>query len=199
MWRRTLPSRADEWQHQERTTADPAFPTVAQEFAVERPSVAKRHLMVAVGFNPRMAMTRERFVAERRLNVWRRQHAFLGRPIVWRWFDRRSATKWFGVIADRGVKPTATISGRSATKDKNPKSPGLRVPECCAALGAGLPTPPRGPTAGLLEQNVNDTCGFVVKDSCEQRRPSVQFSGGVGRPAPSAECHVVAENAPFPR
>ena len=39
--------------------ARPAFPTVAQEFAVEIPSVAERHLMVAVGFNPRRAMTQE--------------------------------------------------------------------------------------------------------------------------------------------
>jgi hypothetical protein len=29
--------------------------------------------MVAVGFNPRMAMTREWFVAERRRNVWRQR------------------------------------------------------------------------------------------------------------------------------
>ena len=47
MWRRTLPSRADEWQHQERTTTDPAFPTVAQEFAGEMPSVADRPSAVA--------------------------------------------------------------------------------------------------------------------------------------------------------
>ena len=98
---------------------DPAFPTVAQEFAVEKPSVAERHLMVAVGFNPRMGMTRESFVAERRANVWRRRHTSLGRPMVWQWFHRRSATRWFGLMADRGLKPTATFGGRSATKDKN--------------------------------------------------------------------------------
>ncbi len=39
--------------------------------------------------------------------------------IVWRWFDRRSATRWFGGMADRGLKPTATFGGRSATKDMN--------------------------------------------------------------------------------
>ena len=32
-------------------------------------------------------------------NVWRRRHTSLGRPMVWRWFDRRSATRWFGGIA----------------------------------------------------------------------------------------------------
>ena len=42
---------------------------VAQELAAELPSVAEQHLMVAVGFNPRMAMTQERFVAERRWNA----------------------------------------------------------------------------------------------------------------------------------
>ena len=75
-------------------------------------------MMVAVGFNPRMGMTRESFVAERRGNVWRR-HTSLGRPFAWRGFNRRSATRWFGVMADRGWKPTATFGGHSATKDKN--------------------------------------------------------------------------------
>ncbi len=41
-------------------------------------------------------------------------------PIARRGFHRRSATRWFGVMADRGWKPTATFGGRSATKDKNP-------------------------------------------------------------------------------
>ena len=40
---------------------------------------------------------------------------------MWRWFDRRSATRWFGGMADRGWKPTVTFGGRSATKDKNQK------------------------------------------------------------------------------
>ncbi|MCX7421938.1 MAG: hypothetical protein NT013_20660 [Planctomycetia bacterium] len=40
-------------------------------------------------------------------------------PIMWRWFDRRSATRWLGGMADRGLNPTATFGGRSATKDKN--------------------------------------------------------------------------------
>lgn len=40
------------------STLNPAFPTVAQEFAVEMPSVAERHLMVAVGFNPSAAAER---------------------------------------------------------------------------------------------------------------------------------------------
>ena len=43
--------------------------------------------------------------------------------MVWRWFKRRSATRWLGVMADRGLKPTATFGVRSATKDKNQKSP----------------------------------------------------------------------------
>ena len=62
-------------------------------------------------------MTRESFVAERRGNVWRERHTSLGRLMVWHWFDRRSATRSFGVIADRGGKPTATFGGRSVTKD----------------------------------------------------------------------------------
>jgi hypothetical protein len=32
--------------------------SIKQGLAVEKPSVAERHLMVAVGFNPRMGMTR---------------------------------------------------------------------------------------------------------------------------------------------
>ncbi len=57
-------------------------------------------------------------------------------PIARRWFHRRSATRLFGVIADRGLKPTATFSGRSATKAKNQKSPegsGVRISEIAVA------------------------------------------------------------------
>ena len=36
-----------------------------------------------------------------------------------RWFNRRSAKRLFDAIGDRGMKPTATFGGRSATKDKN--------------------------------------------------------------------------------
>ena len=43
-------------------------------------------------------------------------------PFGGRWFDRFSATRWFGGMADRGLKPTATFGGRSAAKDMNPKS-----------------------------------------------------------------------------
>lgn len=64
-------------------------------------------------------VTRESFVAERRGNVWRRRYTFVGRPMVWRWFHRRFATRWFGGAADRGLKPTATFDDRSATKHMN--------------------------------------------------------------------------------
>jgi hypothetical protein len=54
---------------------------------------------------------------------------------------RRSATRLFGVIADRGLKPTATFYGRSATKAKNQMSPegsGVRISEMAvASLGSG--------------------------------------------------------------
>ena len=43
----------------------------------------------------------------------------IGSPIARSGFNRRSATKGFGGMADRGLKPTATFDGRSATKDKN--------------------------------------------------------------------------------
>ena len=66
-------------------------------------------MMVAVGFNLRIGMTRGSFVAERRRNASRRRHTSLWRPMAWRWFHRRSAARWFGVMADRGLKPTARI------------------------------------------------------------------------------------------
>ena len=71
--------------------------------------------MVAVGFNPRSAITPTDFVAERRLNR---------RPVIGNRFDgghrprfnRRSATNHLFVVRIRGLKPTATIECRSATK-----------------------------------------------------------------------------------
>ena len=64
-------------------------------------------------------LTRESFVAERRGNVWRRRHTSLGRPIVWRWFDRRSATRWFG-----GMAPPRRMGG-------NPRRPSVRRGGLC--------------------------------------------------------------------
>ena len=74
--------------------------------------VAERHSMVAVGFNPRVWMPRNGFVAERRLNAGVMTRIQLRRVMAWRWFNRRSATTLVGPIIDRGLKPTATV-GRS--------------------------------------------------------------------------------------
>jgi len=54
--------------------------------------------MVAVGFNPRFACSPTRRVAERRVNASLTD------------FRRRSATQYeFGLVAHRGLKPTATV------------------------------------------------------------------------------------------
>ncbi len=77
--------------------------------------VAERPPKVAVGFNPRWAITPNHLVAERRLN---HRHT-IGRPMdVCRrlhTFPRRSTTNDSRVIPIRGLKPTATIISRSAT------------------------------------------------------------------------------------
>ena len=73
--------------------------------------------MVAVGFNPRLGMPRNGFVAERRSKHGDDGTHSIGGAIAWGWFNRRSATRWFCVIADRGLKPTATV-GRSL-RDQN--------------------------------------------------------------------------------
>ena len=39
-------------------------------------------------------------------------------------FNRRSATRWLGAMASRGLKPTATSNGRSATKHGSRREPG---------------------------------------------------------------------------
>jgi hypothetical protein len=49
-------------------------------------------------------------------------------------FHHRSATRLFGVIADRGWKPTATFGGRSATKDKNQRAPDPEFPKQIAEI-----------------------------------------------------------------
>ena len=56
--------------------------------------VAERHPMVAVGFNPRLRMPRHEFVAERRLNRRGDDANSICGGMTWRWFNRRSATKW---------------------------------------------------------------------------------------------------------
>ena len=76
--------------------------------------VAARPPKVAVGFNPRSAITTGNLVAERRLY---HRHAF-GRPMDACHrprFNRRSATHRSRIFAIRALKPTATISRRSAT------------------------------------------------------------------------------------
>ena len=50
--------------------------------------------MVAVGFNPRLRMPRKEFVAERRLNRRGDDANSIDGGMTWRWFNRRSATKW---------------------------------------------------------------------------------------------------------
>lgn len=50
--------------------------------------------MVAVGFNPRLRLPHEWFVAERRLNRRGDDAISIGGGMAWRWFNRRSATKW---------------------------------------------------------------------------------------------------------
>ncbi len=39
--------------------------------------------------------------------------------MAWRRFNRRSATKWFGTIGDRGLKPTATVERSLRDEDKH--------------------------------------------------------------------------------
>ena len=70
--------------------------------------------MVAVGFNPRIRTMPAGFVAERRLN--RRHPASIWGPTPRQRFNRRSAPKSLDADNTRGLKPTATIVGRSATK-----------------------------------------------------------------------------------
>ena len=58
--------------------------------------------MVAVGFNPRFLMAQVGFVAERRLDVASIRSSLRDEIVE--------------TILDRGLKPTATFNGRSATK-----------------------------------------------------------------------------------
>ena len=97
-------------------------------------------------------MTRESFVAERRGNVWRRRHKSLGRPMVWRWFDRRSATRWLG-----GMAPPRRMGG-------NPRRPSVRHGGLCDQGQEPIVARPCGPPAefrSVFQQTIVLECCFL--------------------------------------
>ena len=71
------------------------------------------------GFQPTVRLPHEWFVAERRLNRRGDDAISIGGELAWRWFNRRSATRSFGVIADRGLKPTATVGWSLRDQDRS--------------------------------------------------------------------------------
>ena len=84
--------------------------------------VAERPPKVAVGFNPRSAITANHLVAERR---WKAGGASVPMKLIADGVAMvqsllRDEMVWRdGSAAADGLKPTATFGGRSATKDKN--------------------------------------------------------------------------------